>query len=487
MISNYVKHCSHCLLLLGLILVFELSANSARNANPDINPWVTYGITWTIILYFFKAILFVPVPQAICNFAGLVFYNAFPKKVSFKGSKTIAPFICFRVVTRGDYPELVHLNVKRNMKTCLDTGLENFCIEVVSDKAIGLQKQLKLREVVVPNSYRTKSGAMYKARALQYCLEDDVSVLSDDDWVVHLDEETLLTNDCIQGILNFVSDGKHYFGQGLVTYANEPVVNWVTTLADSARVADDLGKLRLTLKMFHKPLFSWKGSFVVAKFAAEKRVSYDNGVNGSIAEDCYFALKAFNEGYTFNFIEGEMCEKSPFSIWDFLRQRKRWYQGIYLVVHSDKLPWSKKFFVAVLLYNFFFTPLYTCNMILSSFYPIPYPPIIDFVSALTAAVNIYMFIFGAVKSLTLSKVSMLQLLLCVFGLAIVIPVNMFIENIAAVWSVVGKKHQFEIVDKKIQSVAGESNKENNRFSLATKNFVSVVLQGVKSVFKKNLD
>ena len=46
------------------------------------------------------------------------------------------------------------------------------------------------------------------------------SRLSDDDWVVHLDEETLLTENSVRGILNFVSDGRHDFGQGLVTYAS---------------------------------------------------------------------------------------------------------------------------------------------------------------------------------------------------------------------------------------------------------------------------
>jgi egghead protein (zeste-white 4 protein) len=66
---------------------------------------------------------------------------------------------------------------------------------------------------VVPSSYRTKSGALFKARALQYCLEEDVNVLSDADWIVHLDEETIVTEAAMRGILNFVLDGKHQFGQ----------------------------------------------------------------------------------------------------------------------------------------------------------------------------------------------------------------------------------------------------------------------------------
>lgn len=68
-------------------------------------------------------------------------------------------------------------------------------------------------QVVVPSSYRPKSGALFKARALQYCLEEDVNVLADTDWIVHLDEETLATEAAIRGILNFVIEGRHQFGQ----------------------------------------------------------------------------------------------------------------------------------------------------------------------------------------------------------------------------------------------------------------------------------
>ena len=70
-----------------------------------------------------------------------------------------------------------------------------------------------LFQVVVPSSYRPKSGALFKARALQYCLEEDVNVLADTDWIVHLDEETLATEAAIRGILNFVIEGRHQFGQ----------------------------------------------------------------------------------------------------------------------------------------------------------------------------------------------------------------------------------------------------------------------------------
>lgn len=80
-----------------------------------------------------------------------------------------------------------------------------------------MQSNQRFREIDVPSSYSTKTGAKFKARALQYCLEDDVNVLRDEDWICHLDEETLLSSNAVCGILNFCEDGKHPFGQGVIT------------------------------------------------------------------------------------------------------------------------------------------------------------------------------------------------------------------------------------------------------------------------------
>ena len=38
-------------------------------------------------------------------------------------------------------------------------------------------------------------------------------------------------------------------------------------------------------------------------------------------------MVAMDNGHTFDFIEGEMLEKSPFTFKDFFKQRKRWMQG----------------------------------------------------------------------------------------------------------------------------------------------------------------
>lgn len=453
MLTSRAKHYLHCCLLFIVIAAFEIFTGGLKLWNQttlEINPWIRYGYTWTLVLYLLRLVTFLPLPQVLFNFAGLTFYNAFPDKVVLKGSPLLAPFICIRVVTRGDFPQLVKSNVSRNMNKCIDAGLENFLIEVVTDKKIGLEHDRRVREVVVPSSYRTKSGALFKARALQYCLEDDVNLLVDTDWVVHLDEETLLTENSVKGVLNFVMDGKHQFGQGLITYSNEEVVNWITTLADSFRVADDMGKVRFQFLMFHKPLFSWKGSYVVTQLGAEKKVSFDNGMDGSVAEDCYFAMRALDQGYSFTFIEGEMWEKSPFTLWDFVQQRKRWLQGILLVVHSKTIPFRKKLLLTISCYSWVTLPLSTSNIILAGLCPIPCYPLIDFLCAFIGAVNIYMYIFGVVKSFTVYRFGLFRFLLCICGALLTIPLNIIIENVAVIWGMIGKKHKFYVVNKNIR-------------------------------------
>ncbi len=92
------------------------------------------------------------------------------------------------------------------------------------------------------------------------------------------------------------------------------------------------------------------------KFEAERKVSFDNGPDSSVAEDTYFGLLASSQGYSFDFIQGNMCEKSPFDLMDFLQQRKRWLQGLLLVVHSSKIPlryYCLKFFLYVPMTYFF--------------------------------------------------------------------------------------------------------------------------------------
>ena len=165
---------------------------------------------------------------------------------------------------------------------------------VVTDAALNLpiyEVNQRIREIVVPKSYTAPSGALNKSRALQYCWEDEVNLIDDNEWIVHLDEETQLSPESVKGILNFIQDDRHQVGQGMITYAHEQPFfrswskffqNRICTVADSFRVTEDLGKIRGQFRLFHKPIFGMKGSYVVTKAGAEKTVSFDNGLAGSL-------------------------------------------------------------------------------------------------------------------------------------------------------------------------------------------------------------
>ena len=451
------RHILHVISFLIVVIAFEVSAGGIRIwdvhfERDTVDPIKEYGLFWTTILYAFRFLSFLPLPLCVFHAIGLIRYNVFPEKSQLRDSPLLAPFLSIRVVTRGDYPDLVRRNVQRNMNTCLDLDMDKFIIEVVTDKPLNLPKNARIREIIVPATYRTKSGSLYKSRALQYALEDEVNILNDDDWIVHLDEETILTESSVRGILNFLFESKHSIGQGLITYANEEVINWVTTLADSFRVGADLGLLRFCLKRFHKALFLFKGSFVVCQVGVERRVTFDNGVEGSIAEDTYFAMKAMGKGYSFNWIDGEMWEKSPFSFWDFLQQRKRWIQGIFLVVHDKKLPKRSRACLALALYSWLTLPLSTSNLYLSALYPIPVGQTFDFLACFVGAVNLYLYLIGAVKSFSVTRLGYFKFFCCVIGALCTIPFVVVIENVAVIWGLFGDKKKFYIVNKSLQPI-----------------------------------
>lgn len=189
----------------------------------------------------------------------------------------------------------------------------------------------------------------------------------------------------------------------------------------------------------------------MSKYKAEKDVSYDHGLDGSVAEDCYFSMIAYKKGYTFDFIEGEMWEKSPFTFNDFIKQRKRWLQGIFLVVHSPKIPLRNKIFLSMSLYAWLTIPLSTSNVVLAFIYPLPTLSYSLFNSlfAFVGAVNIYMYIFGVIKSFSIARLGYKKFLICLCGALITIPFNVIVENVAVLWGFFGPKHKFYVVQKEI--------------------------------------
>lgn len=480
-ISRYYKHTIHVICMVALIsaimfVTYHQQDDLHKSGNELGKEMGQFHTVLAAIATMIQLTIILPFPSIICTLLGLLLYNAFPGEIKLDESAALKkdanaradslrdgdagdrpiretpllPHLCFRVVTRGLYPSLVQDNVRKNLLTCRESRLENFSIEVVTDREIQLDFiEPRVKQIVVPKEYKTPTGALFKARALQYALEPGTSSLMDHDYIVHLDEETIVTQNVINGILNFALKAEHDFGQGLITYANLGIVNLVTTLADSYRVADDMGRLQFTLRALHKPIFGWKGSFVVSRCGAEKNISFDHGPDGSIAEDCYFSMVASSKGYSFDFIQGEMYEKSPFTIMDQIRQRKRWGQGIWLVVHSTRIPVATKFFLAMTHYAWLTLPLAVLNYVVTMFVVFPAPIWLRTLGSFCFGVTLYMYIIGLVRSFDFKKQSIGLMLVYLIGQILTLTLNWIVENIAVIWALLSNKHNFYIVKKEV--------------------------------------
>ncbi|KAI3380994.1 hypothetical protein SNEBB_010366 [Seison nebaliae] len=421
-----------------------------RNKKTNLmESFIVNGYMITIIMSIIRLLSLLPLPICFGHLYGLLFYETSPKKRKNDECHSIDDiFILVRVVTRGDYPELVKKNVQYNFELLQSANQEHFGIEVVTERHLDSLENLNyVRELIVKEDYVTRSGARFKSRALQFAIEHSSFPMRSNDILIHLDEETLLTTSSIYGILNFITNSRGDIGQGMITYANQNIVNWITTLADSFRVGTDLGTLRFNLKYYGRPLYLFKGSYVVTRFGCEKKVSFDNGRNGSIAEDAYFAMKATELGYKFDWIEGECWEKSPFNFQDFLRQRRRWLQGIYLVVHDRKLSKTTRFGLALALYSWITLPLMTMNIILVLIWPIDFGRSIDALSTFLATTNLYLYFIGAAKSFNRQRLGLIRYLFTLMGAVCTIPFVIVSENIAVIWGLFSEKNKFYIVEK----------------------------------------
>ena len=397
-----------------------------------------YGDRMAWILYTIVMTPYLSLPVAIAGCIGLLLFNPYeyPPEPTF--SLSSAPFICFRVVSRGDYPGLVKNNVEYNMQLVQKLGLENFVLEVVTDRNIYLPDNKWTREIVVPSWYETKNRTMFKARALNYSLESEVNRLSGNDWIVHLDEETILTKASVYGILDFIANDMGDIGQGPISYANATHIPcWSTTMADCIRLAFDYAIFRFQLSILKRPVFGFKGSYIVMRHRVEKSIGFDLGPKGSIAEDCFFALKAWSRGYKFEFIQGEMKENSPFSVMDYIRQRRRWFVGqVYTVLSREIALWYKLGIILSITCSIL-VPISLSNIALNILFPVYKPLTMKVLTGFIGGVFTFLYAFGAFKSLSGRGWSYKYLsFICLLTCVIVAPLASLLESFAVYWGMI---------------------------------------------------
>lgn len=376
-------------------------------------------------------------------------------------------FYCFRVCTRGDSPLLVKDTCQRNAALLNEMGVPSI-IEVVTDNCLGLPdtrnlKRLDLNglagcahivQMVVPSTYQTSKGALFKARALNYALKAGGSCLDDEDMIIHLDEETLLHRSSVQGIQVFARAYPDRIGQGVIVYGHGDIVQTIFTAADSVRVADDWCRFRLNLSL-ETALVGMHGSYVVNSAGLERHVTYDFGPEGSVTEDAFFAIAAIDKGYKFAFIDGYMEEKSPFTFMDFVKQRKRWLNGLTLVGCAPEFSWRLRWILKLSTFAWWLTPLMiplsimtlVCTYLIGN---IRLPPVVATLQGLAYGTVIWVYVFGASYNFRVGDRPLLYLLR-VLMTGCLAPLAGLLESSCVVYAWATpedvKKPKFHIVEK----------------------------------------
>ncbi len=115
--------------------------------------------------------------------------------------KTFVPInpkrMIFQITTIGNM-EIVQESIDNINRICKEVGYDNYRINVVSEVNEIFNGAVT---ITVPQIYSTPNNAKYKARALQYAIEqrEKNGENTADVWVYHLDDESMITK---QGLLS---------------------------------------------------------------------------------------------------------------------------------------------------------------------------------------------------------------------------------------------------------------------------------------------
>jgi egghead protein (zeste-white 4 protein) len=282
------------------------------------------GITWALLL-----------PWALADLMGWLLFRRHTwvteEVTAGESPAVMSHLVSFRIVTRGDQPDVVAATIENVITTMSRRSLFPYSVEVVTDLPINnLPAHPAVRQIIVPEAYQTSNGATHKARALHYALEH--SPLRDNQWILHLDEESHISDQLVVGIREAVTEeetsGEHRIGQGLILYQRDLKTNPMFTLADSIRVADDVGRFHLQYRL-NRVLFGMHGSFILVRNSVEREVGFNFSPSGCTTEDTTWGLSQMGAGNRFRWVQGTVIEQSPRRLVDFIKQRRRWFSGMW--------------------------------------------------------------------------------------------------------------------------------------------------------------
>lgn len=343
-------------------------------------------------------LLVLPIMHYAISFVGAMLFH-FDTKLD--KVRPISTPVVWRIVSRGFNTDCLLETISRCREEMRKNALFPFLIEVVTDGNTFIAPDAPdVVHLKVPPTYKSPNNTMFKARALHYASQ--YSVIPDEAWVVHLDEETRPTSSGIKGISAFIGGcerNRDYqrIGQGIMLYHRSWRSYPFLTLADMARTGEDIGSFYLQ-NVIGYPFVGLHGAYVVCRQKEEKSLGFDVGVDGSITEDAWWVFTAAQRGFRLRWVHGYLEEQSTESWLDFLKQRRRWMVGLLKVMRLHPTSLSVRGVFALLMCKWilspFILPVQMAYILMVITHRIEVPYVITLLSFFNIAMVFYPYLVG---------------------------------------------------------------------------------------------
>ncbi|KAH6580686.1 hypothetical protein BASA61_009498 [Batrachochytrium salamandrivorans] len=285
----------------------------------------------------------------------------------------------------------------------------------------------------------TTAGSKYKARALEWYRQ--TMRFTEHDWVLHLDEESVIDDESIKAALEFVwYEHDYHWGQGLILYNQYKFwSNWFFTGADAIRVGDDLSRFALQYSYFHAPIFGAHGSFLLNNGAVENAITWDLG---SLTEDYQFATHAHEKGFRCSKVPGIVREQSPIDFIGFLKQRRRWFVGIRRLPYILPKVWA--FFWAIGTLSLFCT---LSALVLGFVIHKGTPRWFGFLKDFSFITFTYLYQIGIIVQNVDKKINPILIILCIPLTFLLQYAACVMEALAVIYGLISPPSDFDVIKK----------------------------------------